>query len=122
MSLLRGRRYNRLKKAASFEKKKSGNPSGRPPAAKVREKQGDQNEHPVKSCESPKGKQGAKVATLIKPPIRWQNNMVSAREISETMQICRGGREGYRSQAGTSRSYRRKQGLARERLSWLPPG
>jgi len=52
MSVLRGRRYSRRKKAASFENGKSGNSAGRPPANKAGKEQGGKSCHPDKTADS----------------------------------------------------------------------
>ena len=58
MSLLRGRRYNRRKKAASFEKGRSGNPGGKPRA------EGAQNEPPDRTADKLAREHGVSPATI----------------------------------------------------------
>jgi len=58
MSLVRGRRYNRRKKAPSFEKGRSGNPGGRPRA------EGAQNEPPDRTADKLATEHGVSPATI----------------------------------------------------------
>jgi len=81
LSVLRGRRYNRQKKAASFEKGKSGNLSGRPSAAKAREKQGGKSCPPDKTADSMAKQHGVSPRT-IKNDGKYAEAVEKATEVS----------------------------------------